>query len=90
MTSYRVLFHRYNFRHGSRFSVPVFLQASGTRDALDRAELMIAGMRAESPEDEFTVAIIENQDLRGTSASELGQTIWETDEEVDERQKGDK
>lgn len=82
MTEYQTRFHRYHSRSGSRFSATVFLRANDIRDALDRAELMIAGMKAESPEDRFTVASLEHRGLRGEEASEMGQTIWETDEEI--------
>lgn len=90
MTDFQIIFHRYHSSYGSRFSAPVFIRATDIRDALDRAELMIRGMRAASPPqvrsgEHLIVSSIEHRGLRGEQASAMGGNIWETDEEMTAR-----
>jgi hypothetical protein len=90
MTDYQVTFHRYHSTTGSRFSSPVFIRATDIRDALDRAELMIRGMRAALPPEtrsgeHIIVASLEHRGLQGQRASDMGGNIWETEDEMTAR-----
>lgn len=94
MTEFQALFHRYSSRTGqSRFSAPVFIRAENMRDALERAELMIAGMLSMSPEGsselKIIVAELSHRGVRGEHASSMGRTIWETEDELNARIRGE-
>lgn len=94
MTEFQAIFHRYSSKSGeSRFSAPVFIRAEDFRDALDRAELMVAGMRAMSPEGrselKIIVAELSHRGIRGEHASPMGRTIWETEDELSARIRGE-
>jgi len=80
---YQIRFHRYK-NHQSRISGILHMNADNFRDAHDKAEMRMVGMKDADPDSTFSIVSIETHDARGESC-EGGILTWETASEMSAR-----
>lgn len=89
MATFRIQFQRYSPTTETRLSNIIHKNADNLREALDKADLIVEGLRNAAPEYDYTVVSILSNDYCGVDCSQGsgGGLLFETAAEFSERVK---